>query len=201
MRWFHGTPSPFQRFDDSFIGRWDAVDQEGPGHYFTDQKDVALGYASKNGTRGHLLTCELPNRDFIVAQTHLPTKLIKEGIARAPNRDICLSNWDEDPVIAEKQAVMAVTRHVDGSKKNGIDTALSLWAEFYRGHPQDYVRFMAENGFNGIRKDGLLVVYNTPAIRIVESCDLGSRRTLEEDRETALTARRRVATLTASLAT
>lgn len=50
MRAFHGSGARFNRFDSSFNGSGEGSSSFGPGHYFTNSKDIARDYALEHGT-------------------------------------------------------------------------------------------------------------------------------------------------------
>lgn len=50
MRAYHGSQARFSKFDSSFNGRGEGSAAFGPGHYFTNSKNIARDYAMEHGT-------------------------------------------------------------------------------------------------------------------------------------------------------
>ena len=63
MRAYHGSQARFSKFDSSFNGRGEGSAAFGPGHYFTNSKNIARDYAMEHGT----------------SQTEIP-KIIYKGV-------------------------------------------------------------------------------------------------------------------------
>ena len=50
MRAYHGSQARFRKFDSSFNGNGEGSAAFGPGHYFTNSKNIAKDYAMEHGT-------------------------------------------------------------------------------------------------------------------------------------------------------
>ena len=50
MRAYHGSQARFSKFDSSFNGSGEGSAAFGPGHYFTNSKNIAKDYAMEHGT-------------------------------------------------------------------------------------------------------------------------------------------------------
>lgn len=70
------------RFDLNNIGQREAVDQEGPGFYFTTNKDEANGYAYPNGI---IVTAKYNGNNLISTDSKLNKKHIDKMISMAPD--------------------------------------------------------------------------------------------------------------------
>lgn len=167
---YHGSAGRIDRFDYQFIGQ--GHDQEGPGFYFSSDEEDAAAYARKDGAGGVLHSVELELRKAVPASGRISKAEIKQLILSAPNLDDTLTNWDENKDRAIKSVVASIMKF----SKNPQDAFQTVWYDFYRNNPADYLREMVALGYDGayIKKTNTIgcwhcVVFNPRAIRIVDA--------------------------------
>ena len=106
MKVYHGSPNLFSKFDYSRI-RTNGT-SEGVGFYFTDNKDIATGYAQN----GYLYIVELNGRKALSDNEKTLTRNeLKKLLIELDKRIECLSNYGDV--------------HYDGFE-NVLNTALNL---------------------------------------------------------------------------
>lgn len=161
--YYHGSQYKFDRFDIAKIGM--GHDQEGPGLYFSDNKDDAFRYAPRNG---YEYTVELNMRKVVPIKGRVSAAILERVIRMNPNwRDNAI-NWDEDPVTGVRQAAQQYAAY----SPNPHAAFQSVWYDFYRREPGLYLKNMVALGYDGVevpRREGVkhVVVYNPDAIKIV----------------------------------
>jgi hypothetical protein len=166
--WYHGTPSPITSFSDEFVGN--GIDQEGPGIYLTSNYEDAVGYArkSESGT-GVVYQLELNFRKLVPLNKKAIRKEIIQMIDWAPELETFLSNWDENPKKAKLIALNSIL-----NSKNAHDSFQSVWFDFYKNSPIDYVRNMVSLGYDGVMvprsfmNTKHIIVYNPRIIKVVD---------------------------------
>ena len=159
---YHGTNADINNFSDEFVGGEKAVDQEGPGIYFTSLRKEAEMYGDK------IYTVELSPRK-LMDMTPLNKSKWKSFTAKmmqkAPNWKDTAQNFDINPYRGVSIAVESSLDINDTEK----DLAQQIWIEFYRYSPVEFVRNMVKMGIDGIvvpRHEGNgnhVIIYN-PAI-------------------------------------
>lgn len=98
--WYHGDLNRRLSFADQKMQsvNFNAV---GPGIYFTSDKDQAIGYAGPNG---YLYACDITG-NFVTDNKKATLKEIRSFLAllSEEQREILLSNYDENPVKAQRE--------------------------------------------------------------------------------------------------
>jgi hypothetical protein len=168
---YHGSPYKIKKFNDNFISGKDAIDQQGPGIYFTDSNEEAIGYAGENGyvyqVRLHpkkLLSSEPKNNlEFL---TNTVIKLIK----MSPNWKRVARSYDDDIETGLNDMVYSYI----GQNQTEKDVFISIFNDIYQNNPIDYVRNMVKLGYDGIylpTKSGgeHIVMYNPSLIEYINS--------------------------------
>jgi hypothetical protein len=166
--WYHGSPTPIQKFSDDFVGQ--GVDQEGPGIYFTSNEEDAYGYArkSENGT-GVVYVVGLDFKKIVPLKGRANKKDIMQLIDWAPNLETLLTNYDDNPTKAKAIAFGHCMR-----QDNPHQSFQQVWYDFYRHEPVDFVRNMVTLGYDGVvvprqfMNTKHAVVYNPKIIRLID---------------------------------
>jgi len=161
--WFHGRTVDSDVFDLKYVGREEAKDQEGVGFYFTKDKGDALGYAAPNGV---VLTVELKPRKLVSLSQPAKGTEVDFLIEQAPDLEGTLSNWDENPTRAKREAKKAMMAH-----EVAKETFESIWYDFYKSEPKLFLEKMISLGYDGhqaSRTDKHIIIYNPKAISIIK---------------------------------
>ena len=164
---YHGSPKRFSRFDARFLSDKDGIFEHGYGFYFSNDKNVARGYA---GRGGYIYTCKLHiSRPASLTKSAKPRD-IKKLIIKAPHYKEVLENFGENP---DEALQMAVTNIVEYSKHEA-DAFDQVWYDFY--HPYEngplYLRNLSKLGYKGfiknIHKDTYFsIVYDEGVIEVL----------------------------------
>lgn len=161
--WYHGSPKRFQVFSYDFIGSGRGHDQEGPGFYFTSEESDARNYGE------HILRVHLTLNRLVRLKGKILDSQIRKMLDGAPNLADTLTNWDENPRIAYRNAMEAIKRY--DSPHQAFQT---IWYDFYRGHEVQYLKNMVNLlGFDGVVIPGgkieHAVVFDPSKIHILPS--------------------------------
>ena len=160
--WFHGRTVDSEVFDLKYVGRDEAKDQEGIGFYFTKDKDDASGYAAPNGV---VLTVELKPRKLVSLDKPAKGSDVDFLIDHAPDLEGTLSNWDENPVRAKREAKKAMMA------PTAKETFESIWFDFYKTEPKLFLEKMISLGYDGhraARTEKHIIMYNPKAIKVIK---------------------------------
>jgi hypothetical protein len=144
---YHGAKRPFNRFSYSHVDTGSKAAQEGVGFYLTSSKQDAAAYGN------FVLTVSLPQKLNLVPLTGKPnitvmTKIIK----KAPDVKNELLNWGDTP----QQGLAVFLKGI--AHETPHEAYQSVWYAFYHYSPAQYVKNMAEAGFDGIlinRREGV----------------------------------------------
>jgi hypothetical protein len=169
---YHGTDHEIFKFSDEFVGGNNAVDQEGPGIYFTSSFEEANIYGKniyKVTIKPRKLT-DITNKRVVSVATI--SNLIKISPSTNVNNEDSLSNWDINPVIALRKAVTSLIDYAENEK----DLFQQIWFDFYRNYPIEFVRNMVKFGYDGqLIKNKYntinIILYNPNSIISVEKLD------------------------------
>lgn len=169
-QWFHGTSVNFDKFTDEFVGT--GHDQEGPGIYFTSNEEDATGYSRKSDSHGALFIVNLNFNKAVPTNKKAKVSEIGQLIEWASNYQEILGNWDENPKVAMKTAMSSILREASCH-----ESFKSVWYEFYRHEPVEFVRNLVMLGYDGVivKKEFMnayhAIVYNPKAINIVDKVE------------------------------
>lgn len=161
---YHGTNTKIDTFTDEFVGAEESTDQEGPGIYFTTDRDDASGY-------GNIIYIVIlrPNKlvDESSSDNINPEDLIKM-IKTLPEWELNTQNWDEDPETGLNMAIDDFFKYNDTEK----DVFQQMWYDFFRYRPVEFVRGMVKLGYDGqiIEKENgrrHIIVYNPNIIEVI----------------------------------
>lgn len=162
---FHGSPTKITKFVDEFVGGKEAIDQEGPGIYFTTSEEEAYGYGENVYSvtlTPRLLFDETPTNPQKLRG--LITKLAK----MAPDWEESAQNYNENPSRGLIDFVESTLNYNDNEK----DCMLQVWIDFYRNDTVDYVRNCVKLGIDGIivqkeyKNAKHVIVYNPSIITV-----------------------------------
>lgn len=139
---YHGTTYKITSFVDDFVGGKDALDQEGPGIYFTTSLDNAQRYGE------NVYKVELTPKKPVSTKnnTNAPLKEIEWLILQAPEWEDNAMNWHENPKIGYKKAAQDAIQY----NENPHQQFLQVWIDFYKYNPVNYVRNMVKLGYDSI---------------------------------------------------
>lgn len=155
---------------DNKIGK--GHDQEGPGFYFTTDKDDAMGYAHPNGI---VITVENNFQNLITPETKLNKKHAIQLVKMAPRLDQILTDWGYDPPFVSKQSALNDLLNSVINEEDAKDTFLQIWYDcYYRsGNSSIYIQNMKKLGYDGLiipKQDNVthVVVYDPDDLVIVK---------------------------------
>jgi len=172
---YHGSNHKVDKLSDEYIGREKAIDQEGPGIYFTTSKEDAEMYGK------YIYTVKLNPKKILGKKKSTSVSkfdLIKL-IKMKEDWKMNAQDWSENPEVGVRKAAESSIEYNDTDK----DVFLQVWIDFYRYSGREYVKNMAKLGYDGIfvpKENGInhFVVYNPLIINIVNVED----REIEEIR-------------------
>lgn len=153
--WYRGSDAP-----DPLAMRIDGngTERYGPGIYFFDREDFAKGY-------GTVHTYRINDKDnwFVTPRSRVASyyNSAVKWIKRAPNYEDTLTDWGETPEKAMRSAVESIL----DAMTDPVDFYLSLWYEFYRDTPKEFMESAVRAGVSGLKVDWseeakVLVLYN-----------------------------------------
>ena len=163
---YHGSNNEILKFTDEFVGGKKAIDQEGPGVYFTTSKEDTDAYGKY--TYKVILT---PRKLLDVSPNILKYKYTILTLAKmAPNWEESAQGWSENP---QRGLMKWVDASIDYNE-NEKDLIQQVWIDFYKYYPIDYVRNVVKLGYDGIIIDAYnrdkaskhIIVYNPAIIQI-----------------------------------
>ena len=175
--WYHGRTIDSELFSYDYLGGKDALNQEGPGFYFTNSFEDAKRYASPDGI---ILKCKVNYKKLIikgdVSKTQTNKKIVVDLINSSPDKDYTLENFDENPKAAMIKAVNAYLSHTDA------DDAYQMIAnDFYKHQSKEYLQVLSkyydaqltkrDNTFYGTTIYHL-IVYNSSIIKVLDKIKL-----------------------------
>lgn len=161
---YHGSDSDFDTFLTDFIGSAEAVDQEGPGVYFTTSKEDALQYGK------YLYTAKLrPNR--ILTNNPKDTvsrKDMEKLITMAEDWQMSANDWNENIKIGLKLSLDAIM-----SEDTPKDVITQVWYEYYRYKSLKFVKNAVSLGYDGISvkqpwNATHYIIYNSQIVEIID---------------------------------
>lgn len=170
VKLYHGSNNNIDKFNLDFVSTNTGNDEYGVGIYLTDDYEVASGYG--------MYTYEVVLKSDI---TEVPDTGPDEDIARtlmkqAPDLEMTLTDWAEDPDQAFESALNAMTN--TDSMEQMLD---NIWYDFYRDEPKKFlINMVVETGFdykvvefdNGVK---FIVLFNPKMIeskRLVDEEDI-----------------------------
>lgn len=166
--WFHGTKVDFDKFDSKYIITDQSVAQEGPGFYLTSDKQDAEKYTNYNG---YLKEVKLTRKNGIRNEkTKFREEFASSLMRRMPDKEMTLSNWDENPTKAFSMLRQSILESSDNLK----EMILNVWADCYMGNEHTLVKYLVSGGIDGLllnKANGVqwLVVYNPDILKIINS--------------------------------
>lgn len=159
---FHGMTADFNTFTDENVGNGN--DQEGPGIYLSNNENDASTYCRGNG---FLYTVEMNLQKTVEKISHARLfQKVSKLIEAAPNKHETLMDWDENPSEAWSMVVGFI---MEGETAH--DVFQSVWYEFYRNSPVQYIRNMVKLGYDGVivpKTNGIIhyIVFNPNCLTI-----------------------------------
>ncbi len=164
--WYHGSPTRFEAFDYQFAYTEKSLAQYGPGFYLASTIDEALGYA---GAEGFIMEVTLKRRTGLKSFKARPYLNVARYIARMPDLEDTLANWDENPERAKYKLADAIRDH----SPNLLEQVQMIWSECYRYSEAEFVARLPVSGLDGIvmpQQHGVdfLIAYNAEILRITK---------------------------------
>lgn len=161
---YHGSDTKIEKFELDFLDTGNH--QYGIGMYFATKASTTKYF----GTYTHEV---LIDGNFTTVPKKRPNKTLAQKLIKmAPDLEMTLTDWDENPAMAFKKAVAAM---VDASEtlEELIDT---IWYDFYRDEPKQFlINLVKVTGYDGkfidVDDQKFLVLYNPNKIlnvKIVE---------------------------------
>jgi len=159
---YHGMPSKLKGsfFDPKKTG--EGHDVEGPGFYFTNERQEAAGYM--RGEKGSVYDVYLKLENPIDGNTRMPSrKTLETLIAKAHKSksiddmqnkfdadldlfwESPLSNWSESPHAAVEAQINAILNY--GSAHDAFQT---VWYDVFGANNEAYMKAMTEIGIDGV---------------------------------------------------
>lgn len=183
---YHGSDHKIDKFVDEFVGAQEATDQEGPGIYFTSSKANAAGYGR------YVYTVELKPKKLLSVKEgqNAPVAELEWLIKQAPDWEMTVQNWHENPNVGLKKAV----RDIIDANESPKEQFSEVWYDFFRYTPALYVRNMVKLGYDGFAIEGLnsllagednithMIVFNPQIIKILGMEDNGKEEINEARR-------------------
>ncbi len=182
--WYHGRTVDSPIFSLDYVGREEALDQEGPGFYFTNDLENAKRYAEYKGI---VLVCKMNySKPLLTDRSKTNRKVIEYLIRNSPqinekdeegNPIGPLTDFDENPKIAFN---IAVNGHLQYPQAK--DAYQILANTFYRKNPKEYLINLSKfyDGHIALRQPGWLhdtlikhlIVYNPNIIQVMNKIQL-----------------------------
>ena len=134
---YHGSSHQILKFSTEFVG--EGHDQEGPGIYFTSDMQDAATY----GRYIHKVLLEI--KSSVGLKRKAKRSEIKQMILWCEDMDDKLMDWDENPKVAMETAIKSCLL-----QDNEHQSFLSVWYDFYRYRPVDYVQNMVKLGYDAV---------------------------------------------------
>jgi len=159
-------------FDYNYVGLENAIDQEGPGFYFSTSINTAFGYA---GNDGIVIIADVDTTKFLTKKNKPKLSDIKKLILAAPDLEDTLTNFAEDYNKALKIAIQSYIEYYDSA----LDSYQTIWHDFYRYEPVKYLEQLIKLGYNGhfgelfeksnfVEESQHVVVYNNKVIKVLD---------------------------------
>lgn len=159
--WYHGRSVKSTTFDLKYVGK--GHDQEGPGFYFSRNKELAEGYAAPNGI---IMTVALHPRKLLPIDRQVKRDTLEKLIRMSPILEESLENWGESPKPAMKAALDAYS-----SIESAKSACESICVDFYSKHEAEYLKALVSLGFDGSLAEvtkANIVIYNPDVIEVLE---------------------------------
>lgn len=166
--WYHGTKVDFKSFEYQYAYLENSNAQYGPGFYLTDNIETAKGYA---GSNGFVKEIKLKRIGMIYKGTRkYSPNMIRGYTANMPDKEMTLSDWDENP----NTAMMKLRTSFEENNDNILELVQSIWIDCWKGHEAELVeRLSKHSGIDGLLvpmgKETYLVGYNPNILQIVNT--------------------------------
>jgi hypothetical protein len=159
---YHGSTNKFDNFSFTFLGKGKGYDENGPGFYFTSNKEDALHYGQ------HQYEVKLHLKKTVPLKGKIKRKEVEFLIKNAPNLYDTLTDWGEEPQEAFRYAVNSISNN-----DSPHDVFQTIWHDFYlrQNATDQYLTNMIKLGYDGviIPKNELVhvVVFNPQKIEMI----------------------------------
>jgi hypothetical protein len=161
---YHGTNSDFKTFTTDFVGGKKAIDQEGPGVYFTTSKEDAEHYGK------YIYKVELTPRKLLFSDKkgNINRNTIIKLIKMRDKWELNAQDWDENITRGLNYSVDSIL-----DNDNDKDIITQVFIEYYRYRALEYVKNCTKLGIDGIvinknENSQHIVVYNPNIIKIIQ---------------------------------
>lgn len=165
---YHASSHRFDIFKNDFVGGENANDAQGPGVYFTDNKEDASHYGK------YLYTVKLTPKKILSDRNKkgVTPGLILKLIKMLPDWEMNVYDWDEN---LNKGLKLSLEDIFDND--NAKDIITQVYMDYYRSQPLLYVQNCVKLGIDGISHvnvwgDGVnysqhYIIYNPNIIEIL----------------------------------
>jgi hypothetical protein len=166
---YHGSNSEIDVFKNDFVGGQEAIDAQGPGVYFTNNRYDAEHFGK------YLYTVSI-NTNKILSDRNkkgITPKLIIDLIKLKKDWEMNAYDWDENLNRGLKKSVEAIL-----DNDNAKDIITQVYIEYYSSQPLLYVQNCVKIGIDGISHvnvwgDGVTtsqhyIMYNPNVINIIK---------------------------------
>lgn len=166
---YHGSNSNIDLFKDDFVGGQNAIDNQGPGVYFSDSIYDAQHYGK------YFYTVSLTPNLILSDQNKkgVNPKLIIDLIKLKPDWEMNAYDWDENLNKGLRLSLEAIF-----DNDNAKDIITQVYIDYYMSDPLLYVRNCTKLGIDGISYtnvwgDGITkskhyIIYNPNIIHILK---------------------------------
>jgi hypothetical protein len=168
--WYHGSKTDFDKFDLKYAITKNSVAKHGPGFYLSDSKKDAEMFVYMRATDGFIKDIKLTNSNNIKDSSDKFTqKTVNYLIDNIPEKDIVMSNWDENETVALKKLKYSITNN----SKNIEELIINVWNECYVGYEIELCNILQKLKIDGIlvkNEDSTwLVCYNPNILKIINT--------------------------------
>lgn len=160
---YHGSSQKILKFCIDYVGS--GHDQEGPGIYFTSNMEDAAGY----GRYVHHVYLDIKKLPSLTRKAK--RQEILWLLQQCDDLDDKLMDWNEDRSTALRIALNSMM-----SQDNEHQSFLSVWYDFYRYRPTEYVENMISLGYDAVvvprnthTSVTHYIVLNPKCIRIIDT--------------------------------
>lgn len=168
--WYHGTSVDFNKFEYQYAYISEKSHAlNGPGFYLTDNLETAAQYAGSNGFIKEVTLKKLTNIKSYKAK--FTSQWVKWFIDHAPNLEMVLTDWGENPAKAKIKLLNSMIQYSD----NLGEVINNIWTDVYRNHEDKLCEFLAINGkidgvmFPHYNDYQMLVAYNPDNLIITKT--------------------------------
>lgn len=156
VTWYRGSNTDHLKLG----GNGNNTQQYGCGLYFAEDENSASAYGKVKSFK--IST----SKGFITDKKRTDYKLVEYLIKNAPNLEDSLTNWDENPKKALRQAIQANCDH-----PNMIRNLIYIQNDFYRDEDDAYMENCIKYGISGLIVQAnigrFLILYDLTKVKVL----------------------------------